>query len=82
MFWNVDVRFAPKPDLPAGLETFSSSPDNNGKRRLRTVLIRDNMYFLGLAVTIEWKDTDYDVVGDGVPVGRISAMSGAIFSLD
>ena len=40
------------------------------------------MYFLGLAVTIEWKDTDYDVVGDGVPVGRISAMSGAIFSLD
>jgi hypothetical protein len=32
-------------------------------------------------LTIEWKDTDYDVVGDGVPVGRISTMSGAIFSL-
>jgi hypothetical protein len=32
--------------------------------------------------TVEWKDTDYEVVGDGVPVRRISTMSGANFSLD
>jgi hypothetical protein len=32
--------------------------------------------------TVEWKETDYDVVGDGVPVGRISTMSGTNFSLD
>jgi hypothetical protein len=32
--------------------------------------------------TVEWKDADYEVVGDGVPVRRISTMSGANFSLD
>jgi hypothetical protein len=32
--------------------------------------------------TGEWKDTDYDVVSDGVPVGRISTVSGANFGLD
>ena len=40
------------------------------------------MYFLGLTANVEWNETDYDVVGEGAPVGRISTMSGANFSLD
>jgi hypothetical protein len=40
------------------------------------------MFFLRLAANHRVEDTDYDVVGDGVPVGRISTMSGANFSLD
>ena len=32
--------------------------------------------------TVEWNETDYGVVGEGPPLGRISTMSGANFSLD
>jgi hypothetical protein len=32
--------------------------------------------------TVEWNETDYDVVGEGPPLGRISTMSGANFGLD
>jgi hypothetical protein len=36
----------------------------------------------GSRPTVEWNETDYDVVGEGAPVGRTSTMSGANFSLD
>jgi hypothetical protein len=36
----------------------------------------------GSRPTVEWNETDYDVVGEGPPLGRISTMSGANFSLD
>jgi hypothetical protein len=31
----------------------------------------------GSGPTVEWNETDYDVVGERAPVGRISTMSGA-----
>jgi hypothetical protein len=54
----------------------------NEKRQLRAAVIWGNMYFSRLpGQSLREKDTDYHVVGDGVPVGRMSARSGMNNSL-
>jgi hypothetical protein len=52
-------------------------------RQLRAVVIWDKMYFSRLPrQSSHEKDTDYHVVGDGVPVGQMSARSRTNLSLD
>jgi hypothetical protein len=80
-----DGYFSPAASLcyGAGLETFSSSPDQI-LERVDCVLASFRKICISSVSrpTGEWKDTDYDVVGEGVPVGRIPTMSVANFSLD